>query len=152
VHGPPTAGQLGCDLGHGPSFGSKPGSLHGPVGWGWLVDAEPEVGSDVVAVGRSESAIPPCAASRVLGPKGQRKTRKTNWASLATKQGQFVGRALLGMVGICIRSSAGCMIEIVLAGVVDQVTKLLLAASEEVAIAHRGLQLIRPAVAGWFSG
>jgi hypothetical protein len=69
---------------------------------------------------------------------------------LATEKGQFVGLPILGVIGIGVCPGAGSVVEIMLAEVVDQVAKLLLAASEEVVVAQRRLQLIRPAVAGWF--
>jgi hypothetical protein len=52
------------------------------------------------------------------------------------------------MVGIGIRTGACSTVEIMLAGVVDQVAKLLFPAGEEGRVVHGHLQLIGPAVAG----
>jgi hypothetical protein len=147
--------QPGRDLCHCLAFGTEPSGFYGPIWWRRRRASELEDRCDVVSVGRADPAVPSCTGVWIFGSKCQRETGKAGGTALATKERQPIGSPFFGVVGIRIRPDAGCVIEIVTGGVVDQIAKLLLPPSEEIRVVHCLLQLISgvpgPLLA-WLSG
>lgn len=137
-----TAPNLSCDLVDGQARGAQPDGFDGSVRWLRRRGFELEDPSDDVPVERPESAIPSLTRVCVFCPQGQRKAGETGGATVAALERCLVGLSVVGVVDVWGGTDACRLGEVVVGGVVDQVTKLPLSTGEEIWVMHFPLQLL----------